>query len=372
LSVARSLAGRGVRVVAFGTPSDPVRRSRHCAEFESFSEGDLQSAWYDRLMRGPRSGAVLFPCCDDGLELIATNRAAFEDAGYRLLESRDDVTLAMLDKQRTYELARGLGIPTPRTLPLPAGVDPGELVEELGLPCGVKPLHAHVFARHIRGKLIVVSSLDELRAVASETRRLGIETLLTEMIPGPQHLYRSAYTYLDADGAPLLQIQKQSLRQYPANGGTTFHVAIRDPEVAELGLRFFQGVGLRGICNVEFKRDPRDDRLRLIECNARVTAANELLRQAGIDIAALAYERALGRPGPITNGYRAGLTMWLPLEDSAAFVQGRRRGELTFAQWARTLPRRHVWPVFRWDDPAPSAAALARLPVRVVQRMRAR
>ena len=72
----------------------------------------------------------------------------------------------------------------------------------------------------------------------------------------------------------------------------------RNPEVAELGLRFFQGVGLRGLANVEFKRDARDGRLKLIECNHRFTAPTGLLRAAGMDLPLFVYNRLTGRPLP--------------------------------------------------------------------------
>ena len=54
----------------------------------------------------------------------------------------------------------------------------------------------------------------------------------------------------------------------------------------DLGLALFGHAGLRGVANVEFKRDPRDGRLKLIECNARFTAANGLLTASGIDLGA--------------------------------------------------------------------------------------
>ena len=57
--------------------------------------------------------------------------------------------------------------------------------------------------------------------------------------------------------------------------------------------------------NVEFKRDTRDGRLKLIECNHRFTAANELVRRAGIDLARIAYDRACGDDVPPTPAIRA-------------------------------------------------------------------
>jgi D-aspartate ligase len=84
----------------------------------------------------------------------------------------------------------------------------------------------------------------------------GHPMLVTEYVPGPDDQYRSYYTYLDHEGEPLVHFTKRKLRQYPTHFGLgSYHLTEWNPEVAELGLRFARGAGLRGLVNVEFKRD---------------------------------------------------------------------------------------------------------------------
>jgi hypothetical protein len=56
-------------------------------------------------------------------------------------------------------------------------------------------------------------------------------------------------------------------------GNACYHLTDWNPEVGDLSLKLFQWVGLRGLANAEFKRDERDGKLKLIECNARFTAS---------------------------------------------------------------------------------------------------
>jgi predicted ATP-grasp superfamily ATP-dependent carboligase len=119
----------------------------------------------------------------------------------------------------------------------------------------------------------------------------------------------------------------------------------------------------------EFKRDSRDGLLKLIEVNHRFTAANELVRAAGIDLALLAYSRLAGRPGPRLNGYRTGGAMWYPLQDARAFLAYRRRREITSAAWLRSLACRQHPGLFSWDDPLPS---VTNVPLRLISRRRRR
>ena len=59
-------------------------------------------------------------------------------------------------------------------------------------------------------------------------------------------------------------------RVYPVTSGPgCHHITDWIPELREPALRLFRQAGLRGLANVEFKRDDRDGQLKLIECNAR-------------------------------------------------------------------------------------------------------
>ncbi len=120
----------------------------------------------------------------------------------------------------------------------------------------------------------------------------------------------------------------------------------------------------------EFKRDERDGRLKLIECNHRFTMSNELTRRVGVNLALLAYDRLVGVPVRPMNGYRRGVYLWAPGGDTAAFLEARRRGELTFSAWARSLMHRQHIAVLDADDPGPALASLRRRVRKLVRRMR--
>ena len=105
VSVARSLARRGIAVHALGSGEwDLLARSRACTEYIRVEPSDLQAGWFAWLESSAArlSGAVVLPCADDGVELIARRRSELQALGYHPFEASDDVSLAMLDKERTY------------------------------------------------------------------------------------------------------------------------------------------------------------------------------------------------------------------------------------------------------------------------------
>jgi D-aspartate ligase len=183
----------------------------------------------------------------------------------------------------------------------------------------------------------------------------GIETLLVEMIPGPDSKLCSYYTYLDENSEPLFHFTKRIIRRYPVNmGGGCYHITDWIPEVQDVSLRLFKQARLRGLANAEFKRDDRDGKLKLIEVNARFTGANSLVAASGFDLARFVYNRLVGRAQEPLVTYVLGMRLWDPEADFHAFRELRRRGQLTFREWIASLMHRQVLMFFRWYDPWPT------------------
>ena len=258
LSVARSLTDAGVAVYVLDQHHSPARASRLRAAFVDMGAGEMQARMLNWLRSGP-DGAVVLACSDEGLALIAHHRAELLGLGYRPMEADDDVLLAMLNKRSTDALAGAHGIPAPCVWPLRDQADVDAVSGKVSYPCVLKPVHSHIFARARSGaKVLTVDSPAALQAEFERMSAIGVELLAIEVITGPDDEYVSYYSYLDERGEPLLHLTKRKLRQHPNRFGTgTYHATTHDPEVAELGLRFFQAVGLRGLGNVEFKRDGR-------------------------------------------------------------------------------------------------------------------
>lgn len=369
LSVTRSLSRHGVEVYVLGDRSSLVGASRHGTLVDLGAGGDVQDRWREWLARGPR-GAVVLPIGDDGLELVAKHRSWLEEQDYVPIEANDEILLAMLDKQRTHDVAARAGIAVPATMSVSSPSDAAAVADSIGFPCGLKPLHSHLFARHSDVKLFTVNDAAELSDVVERTGALGLEMLATAIVPGGDERHVSYYTYIDAHSEPLFSLTKQKLRQYPIHFGLgTYHLTDWSPEVAAEGLRFCQAIGLRGLAHVEFKRDARDESLQLIECNHRFTGVNEIIRVAGIDLGILTYDHLLGRPIQRMPAYRSGVRLWSPIEDWRAVREYRQDGELSYREWCSSLFHRQHPYFFDWRDPGPSLRSFG---AKVLRRIRRR
>jgi predicted ATP-grasp superfamily ATP-dependent carboligase len=297
-------------------------------------------------------GAVLMPCADDGLELCLHHRSELEKMGHVPVEANPKVLAAMLDKEATYALAASAGVATPATWSSSGSEDIDSAIARIGFPCAVKPRHSHLWAKHYRSrKLFVVEDRSGLDEVMGQMRALGLETIVTEIVPGPETELLSHCGYLDEHGEPLTQFTFSKIRQYPIHYGIgTYVVSDWNEEVIEHSLEFLRTIGYRGLFHVEFKRDPRDGELKLLECNHRLTIEASF---APTELAQLAYNRVLDRPLPSPSDYRSGVHLWAPYRDLRAFLAYRRRGELTMTRWLRSLMHRQRFHDFSLRDPKP-------------------
>ena len=370
VSVARSLGRAGIAVHALGNPHNQVRWSRHVRQFVSMSGADVQSRTLAWLADGPGQGVIL-PCDDEALELVARHRAELIALGYVASEHDDEVLLGMLDKERTYELAHAAGVATPFTMTVRPGTNMDSIPPGFAFPCAVKPLQSHVFARHLPGvKALIANDEAELRRHLQLAATLEVDVMLTEIIPGTEGAFCSYYSYLDETGQPLFHYTRHKLRQHPLPFGVASY-ATNDiqPEAQEIGLRFFQGVGLRGLGNVEFKRDARDGQLKLIECNSRFTAADRHLWLCGLDLPLFVYNRLTGRALPAMDTRRYDVHFWHPLQDARTFATAHREGALSTRVWLRSLAHRQHFPVADVRDPMPTIGFHASLLAARVSRL---
>lgn len=357
LCIARSLTHLGVSVHGLG--GEPFVAASKFVTALPFASGDRATALAEALL-GPATehlrGAVVLACDDAAITVLAAHREALLER-FLLDASNTDAQLAMLDKLSTYEAARAAGVPTPKFWRVDTGADIERYRDELVYPLIVKPLLSHEYQARFPGatKFRTAHDLESLRAAYRDLDEAGLAVMLVERIPGDDTMLCSYTTYVDADGGPTFDYTKRVVRRYPPGMGLACaHVTDWIPEVKDVTMQLVKHVGLRGLACVEFIRDARDGQLKLIECNARFSAAVPLTVAAGMDLPRHVYCQVIGEEHRMPATFRTGLRMVSPVDDLRAFLVLRREGRLSLGGWLSSLAHRQVFPVLRLDDPAPA------------------
>jgi predicted ATP-grasp superfamily ATP-dependent carboligase len=364
LSVVRHLGKLGIPVRVSGGGTCWGMYSRYCTEKIPVTKGIPQSIFWKRLLLEADTrfdGHILLAMSDDAIEFLIENRQALAQR-YLLDEVDPELQQAFLDKQATLELARKAGIGVPGFWPVTDPAHIRQLRGKVRFPVMVKPRHSHKFSKIFGRKLFIVEdSFEELEERLRLALDHRLDMMVVEMIPGPDDLLSSYYTYHTASGKRLFGFTKRVIRRFPVNrGNACLHETAWLPETAAAGETFFKAVGLKGLGNIEFKRDRRDGLLKIIEVNARMTAAQELVRRSGVPIDLVIYCNLTGQPLPEATQGGEGLRLWYPARDFLSACQMFRRGQLSPWRYLASLPlRRPVFPLLSLDDLRPIAGALA-------------
>lgn len=377
LAITRNLGRHGIDVHVSGAKSCWAIYSRYCKEAHLIPLGANPIEFWRDLLLGPKSerlhGLVLVPCNDDALEFVAAHENALRR--FYILEDFDAALhKALLDKQATVELANKAGVPAPKQYPVKTVSDVKALRGKIKLPALVKALNTHAFNRALGSKVLVADeSFEQLCAHAQRAFDANQQIMIVEMIPGGDDQLCSYFTYITPDGDYLFDFTKSVVRRYPVGYGSgACHVTKWQPDVVEMGRRFFESVDFRGIGNIEFKRD--GDQLKIIEVNTRFAASHELIVQSGAPIDLIVYCYLTKQSIPKFKHYEQNRYLWAPITDTLSFLELHRRGKISFRAWVTDLLRHRItFPIFRITDPYPSLrqawSLVQKLGVRVTQRI---
>jgi predicted ATP-grasp superfamily ATP-dependent carboligase len=358
LGVARTLGRKGIPVVgvdhrrwAAGLSSKYVRPLL-CRDMAKEPQDVLRSLLSDIEAKGGRG--VLFPASDAAVLFISRHRSELASRFDFLLPS-ERVEEAMVNKQLQYEEALRLGIPMPETFFPQGEEDLRDVMSGVHFPAFIKPLYSHLWFKHFGNKGFIVKSPDELRSKMALVRRTGLEVMVQSIICPPGEGLYSVGSYFGREGYVSPPFVWHKLRQYPPNFGVGSLVeSAHQPEVVELGMGFMKGLGYQGIGYVEFKKDHRDGRWKLIEMNARTGATNALQAGAGLPLVLIEYNDLTGTPQPALGDYRDGVLWWDSMNDLDSFWRLKRTGQITLRQWVRSWSESEVYAYYAPDDMMPA------------------
>lgn len=359
LSLCRSLGKRGIEVYISVSQLSPVVSSRFCKRTYCYSaQVSPAGFWCTLLLKENHpelKGCVLLPCSDEAVEFMCRHRDALQ-AQYLVDDYDPGLHLAMLDKCQTLALAEKAGCPVPAFHHVRNMQQLAEMTGEIGYPIMIKPIHSHIFTRYFpQKKYFTAVNAAELRQRVQDLLGKGIDLIISEIIPGPDHLQSAYFSYVTSAGNRLFDYTHQIVRRYPCNSGLACLTVTRKlMETQAMGQRFFEATGYRGMGHIEFKRDPRDGKLKVIECNPRFSAAQEIAVKSGLDMAFIIYDYLVNGNEKYQPAYREEVKRWWVLRDIFSFLELRRSGDLSLAAWLRSIKtRRLAFPYFSLTDPKP-------------------
>ncbi|HEX6983580.1 MAG TPA: ATP-grasp domain-containing protein [Balneolaceae bacterium] len=268
----------------------------------------------------------------------------------------------LLDKQLFCEIIEQYNLPAPKSITLSSVQEMAvKDVSELNFPCIIKPSFKQAwwgtdFDKKVGDyqKAIKCESYDDAVQKYEQIAEVNPHVVIQEFIEGKEDQLYSVNMYVGNEGDLKGYFIAQKLRTYPVQAGEgCYIVTVRDDEMIAMAMTIADKIGLKGLLNIQFKRDRRSGKPVLLEIHARNSVWSYLGTEAGVNLAALYYEDLTGGKRFKIPDYKAGVTFIFLQKDIKAFIQNFRMKQISIGKWIASYFRRFIVAGYRWNDPLP-------------------
>ena len=345
LGAVRSLGKKGFYVIA-GAPGKRAQSfySKYCSEYVIYPDPRDETKFIDFLVEYLKVNKVDVLLPIGYIATVAISRHKDELLDYTKVPVADYQSMQIAsDKYQTMEMARALGVPTPKEY---------NSIEEIdAYPIVAKGIYES-------GQVRYINSAEELSQLSLS------DHILQEYIPGEGCGFYALFN----KGEERAIFMHKRMREYPVTGGSsTAARSTYDPELRDLGLTLLKALDWHGVAMVEFKKDSRDGKYRLMEINPKFWGSLDLSIASGVDFPYLTAMMALeGDIQPVFEYDRDMKFRW-PFPDDTLHVLANPR---SVKDVAREVFDRNARSNIALDDMKPNLLQLYQTGISVIGRIK--
>ena len=359
LAVIRDLGRRGIPVIGVDSYWWMIGfYSKYCNKLALLDPEKNENELFKVLLdygEALERKSVLF-AIDDNFIAFLSKYAHRLRSYYRFPLTAEDYERKFLNKRNFYQLCKQRGISFPITYFPNSLEEVKDISQKVPFPCIIKPVYSHIWAKRFKvTKAIKINSPKELLHTYKKISLSlsNTELMIQEVIGGGDDRIYLCAIYLDSSGEPLSVFTGRTIRQYPPDFGTKcLAEGFKDNYIAKLSIEILRKIGFCGICGVEFKKDPKDGQLKIMEVNPRVVRWYGLTEACGVPVIYTAYKDLIGEKQPKWKSskwvqkHKKWISFWRDIASSLLYIC---RDQLSFRDWIGSLKGRKEL-MFGLDD----------------------
>jgi D-aspartate ligase len=372
LAIARSLVKHDIKVFVLTIdPTESGLKSKFIKDWQICPHPRDEQAFVEFLMNLPDEWkeSLIMPTSDYFATAVSRYKDRLSDC-FTVAVADWEHTKLFLEKDSTYRLADELDVPHPH-FSQPATMDELDTqIDKMQFPIMIKPVHSHSFTGKFNTKLFINNTAEELRNNFQKVLNAQEDVIVSEIIPGND--YRTLETvqiYINSKGEVAATFCCIKLRQIPPMYGVMRAGTSMPPsqELIDLGLKLLQNIDYRGYASIEFKRDPRDNQLKLIEVNIRALRISQLPTASGVDFPYMIYQDLMHDNQIHVDSYNPEMHYnEIGADIPAYFLLDEDRNISRFIEPYKAKHRTH--PYLRFDDPMPFLAEIWRRGMKLIKK----
>lgn len=369
LGIVRSLGRRGIPVYALDpNPRRIGMNSRYCQSKVCPSVESNENEHVEFLIQLSKTlgeRPVLFPTGDNTLLCYAKYENILRN--YFLLTAPEGSTIEKLvTKDALHRTALEFNIPSPNSYIPNSLSEVSEIASKISYPCIIKPVRSDSWHKESIQKMLgdgqkVIVAREPVELLSSYSKVVVYDSnvIISEVVPGDDSDLFYFVFCISRNHEVLGHFAGRKLRLYPIHfGSASFVESVYEKEMERISINFLQDIGYKGLGGMEFKRDSRDSKFKLIEFNVRFGLWDVLGARCGVDIAYVAYCDTIGEKVMRNVKYRTGIKWISAYLDTKAFLDYRREGSISLLSWLRSAFGEKQWAVFAWDDMMPILSSI--------------
>lgn len=266
----------------------------------------------------------------------------------------------LLDKMKFIGLSEEFNLPSPASVKVSEEKDLEQIKGSLKKPYLIKPIYRHHwfdkrFPEVVGSykKAFVSNSIEELGEQYSRISQINPNVVVQEYIEGPDdHMY-DVNMYINQMGQVVGSIVSQKIRVFPSTAGYgSYVVTVDDKEILDLSKEIAAKLNLRGMINVQFKREAKTLEPKLIEIHPRTSIFDVVGIKSGINVPAMYYSDMTGIPIPENKEERYGVK-YINVSRDLRFILKNRKS-LTTLNLAKSYMGKKVFDGLSIKDPIPT------------------
>lgn len=247
-----------------------IQQSKYIKEKIFFDNNSYESELINCLLKygeKQKIKPVLFLASDQDMIITSKNRELLKEL-YSFTLPPHNLLESILNKESFIDLATKNKLPIPKSKYLDSSKGLLDIIKDFDYPFIIKPSwRNNVWLKYFREqKVIYINSKDDLDSKLHLLSKINVKFLVQEIIPGDENNIFCTFAVLDTNSNPLEIGSCKKIHQYPPYfGNTSLAKTIEDEELEETSKNIFQQLNLIGYSSIEYKKDPRDGKLKILE-----------------------------------------------------------------------------------------------------------
>lgn len=340
LSNTRALGVHNIPVWVVDSKNCIAKRSKYCSRFlicpnynsTEFIDFLIQTAEENQLKNW-----LLLPSNDHAVYNISKNRQTLQNH-FKLIVPELEILKNIYDKSKLIEIAERIKIPIPKSYVI-SDLNT-TVLNEIKFPVLTKGKNGLTFYKKIKKKVLVANDLNTLKSQLKIIQKvMPLENIFTQrLIKDNGNNKTISFTSFSVEGEIKTFWMGSKLREHPIRFGTaTFVQSIYIEELISQSTLLLSELNYTGICEIEYIKDPIDDKYKLIEINPRTWLWVGLANACGINYAKIAHDYVHQKKIVYPKKYETGKFWYNPFTDCIFSFKAIIKNKLSFKEYLKTV-----------------------------------